>query len=258
MLQLIAQATTLPCLALTATANAVLALGVRVLLKTAFAAHTQLKQRGASIPARFWSKVKKTEECWEWQATTSRGYGKFEIAGKNFFAHRVAYYLHFGVDPDAQLVRHTCHNPNCVRPDHLLLGTMKDNMHDMIVAGRSLVGSKQPNSKLTEADVIAIRQIYRPGSSRILAATYGVSHTVLLKAVSGQTWRHIKRASKMGTRRPRGSEVNTAKLTEETVIAIREKYAAGGVTKQRLAELYGMCPTTISKIVRKKIWRHIL
>lgn len=76
--------------------------------------------QAARLPERFWSKVKKTDSCWEWVATkTPRGYGNFRVASKWKPAHRVAYELIVGPIPEGLQLDHLCCNPGCVNPAHL-------------------------------------------------------------------------------------------------------------------------------------------
>jgi hypothetical protein len=91
-----------------------------------------------SFEDRFWSKVRKTEGCWEWTAGTYRkGYGKFSVArSTNAQAHRVSWQMGSGPIPDGLFVCHHCDNPSCVRPDHLFLGTNRDNVRDCVQKGR--------------------------------------------------------------------------------------------------------------------------
>lgn len=88
--------------------------------------------------ARFWSKVRKGDGCWEWQAKRfDNGYGSFAVSrNKNQGAHRVAWELTNGPIPAGMSVLHHCDNRPCVRPDHLFLGTQLDNMRDMLAKGR--------------------------------------------------------------------------------------------------------------------------
>ena len=85
---------------------------------------------------RFWSKVKKTDSCWEWIGDKDKnGYGRFRLPMKSVRAHRHSWFLASGTEPSL-LICHKCDNPSCVRPDHLFEGTARDNTADMMAKGR--------------------------------------------------------------------------------------------------------------------------
>ena len=108
---------------------------------------------GGMSPDRFWGTVHKAtpDECWPWRGIIdSKGYGVFTAEQRKYGAHRIAYTLAKGPIPEGLLVRHTCDNPPCCNPAHLLVGTQKDNIADCIARGRFKGGSK-PAKKREDA-----------------------------------------------------------------------------------------------------------
>jgi len=145
---------------------------------------------------RFWTKVNKTDTCWEWTAFLDKGgYGTFKIDRKNQRAHRISYTLHKGDIPPGQVVMHMCDNPKCVNPAHLTLGTLADNNRDMKSKGRMVnpVGTKHGQSKLNNNQVQEIRSIYAQGNSSMqsLADKYGITLGTIHPLLTRKTWRHI-------------------------------------------------------------------
>jgi HNH endonuclease len=79
--------------------------------------------------------------CWLWLAAVApNGYGKICItanrAKQSIGAHRVSYETFNGAIPPNLLVLHRCDNRACINPDHLFVGTQKDNVDDMNKKGR--------------------------------------------------------------------------------------------------------------------------
>lgn len=83
-----------------------------------------------SNPARFWNYVDKSGECWEWQGTRDRGYGRCFVGRPKRYspAHRVAYELAVGPIPEGLTLDHLCRNPGCVNPAHLEPVTNRENI----------------------------------------------------------------------------------------------------------------------------------
>ena len=106
--------------------------------------------RYKTLEDRYWSKVDKKgpNECWPWNgAKHERGYGQFFVGSTIKEAHKkkgsmhpatwVSLYLADGIWDKNCVVMHSCDNPNCVNPAHLLRGSHKDNMKDRDNKGRN-------------------------------------------------------------------------------------------------------------------------
>lgn len=180
---------------------------------------------------RFWSKVDTSGDCWIWTATKNRrGYGQFYYEGRLQLAHRVAYKLTYGPVDDDIHVLHRCDNPSCIRPDHLFLGTQRDNVQDMIGKGRAYF-QLHPEYASSRGDDHYARQ--RP---ELLAR--GERHGM-----------HVHPESRLY-----GEKAPAVKLTLEQVRAIRRAYSQGNVTKLGLARQYNISRRAIQKIISGENW----
>lgn len=159
------------------------------------------------IAARFWSKVDKSGECWEWKGQiTARGYGHFVVChGHKVPAHRFSYELAHG--PLGELLAcHRCDNRKCVRPEHLFAGTQKDNIQDALSKGRMASGERsgahtKPESrrrgslsgmaKLTENEVAQIKRLRGTMSQQAIADKFGVTQVNISAILTGKTWAHV-------------------------------------------------------------------
>lgn len=133
--------------------------------------------------------------CWEWtRRITANGYGQAKVAQKSVVAHRLAYAFFEEPIPDGMIVCHKCDNRKCVNPHHLFLGTTQDNVDDKMRKGRFVpsIGEKSGVSKLTEADVIAIRADNRP--QHVIAKDYGIRQTNVSLIKQRKTWKHVQGA----------------------------------------------------------------
>lgn len=134
---------------------------------------------------RFWSKVEKTGECWEWTAAlNNKGYGVIGDGRKLVYAHRLSWEMHTGKKPTADIL-HSCDNPKCVRPAHLFAGSHAENMFDKQVKGRAA-------KKLTPE--LALEIFNAVGEHRDIGRRYGIAHSTVGHIKRGNIWRHVTQA----------------------------------------------------------------
>lgn len=147
----------------------------------------------------FWKHVdiRTPDECWIWRGVVTKGYGQFRVNVHRWSAHRLAYHFAHGEIPDGKLVCHSCDNPLCVNPAHLWIGTALDNNADRSHKGRTShnsinYGSKSGRAKLTESDVIRIRQMMSDGmTNKDIAARYPVDVSVISCIRHRKLWKHV-------------------------------------------------------------------
>lgn len=154
------------------------------------------------------ARVTKTEAgCWLVPAVHDDGYGHIvNDDGKTIGSHRASWIVHRGPIPPGMVVCHRCDVPNCVNPEHLFVGTQRDNMRDCYAKGRMTpptllpnppctMGAKNGNAKLSEAAVSQIRERRGTVSAAVLAREFGVSKQTVYFIWQGRTWRHLPRAA---------------------------------------------------------------
>jgi hypothetical protein len=176
--------------------------------------------------ARFWSFVRKGDGngCWEWTGCLgTRGYGRISISGKVYFAHRVSFVIHGGsFTAEHPECLHSCHNPLCVRPEHLHAGNHDMNMLEKVEAGRQsrLFGDMHPLRKNPQAAARGLRHGSKTHPHKVC----------------------------------RGERNGRSKLSKEQVEEIRQRYAAGGIFQYQLAAEYGVTQGLITKIICRRNW----
>lgn len=114
------------------------------------------------------------------------------MSGRKVLHHRLVYCTHNGVSLssiEGKVVRHTCDNPACINPEHLILGTQADNIADRQAKGRQAKGESHASNKLKEADVLAIRAAR--ANIKALATQYGVTPQTIGAILNRVTWKHI-------------------------------------------------------------------
>lgn len=132
--------------------------------------------------------------CWLWTGGTTRGgYGNFAINRKAHRVPRVMLHLAIGIDLYGPwIARHTCDNPPCCNPRHLVAGTQQQNVDDMWQRGRAAIGERMTTAKITEQDVRDIRARVAAGeSSRLVSDDYPVSYEQVRRIARRLTWAHV-------------------------------------------------------------------
>lgn len=129
----------------------------------------------------FWHQIIITaddKQCWLWTGNLDEdGYGRTWFNYKKQNAHRVAWMYPDYVIPDGMIVCHSCDNPACCNPRHLFIGTYQDNSSDMVSKGRQMKNDNHYKCKLSNEQVVEIRDKYARGIARQyeLAREYGVT-----------------------------------------------------------------------------------
>jgi hypothetical protein len=145
--------------------------------------------RRLPLKDRFWLLVRKSDSCWEWTGLRCvKGYGLCTVKCRRAFSHRVSWELAHGPIPEGLCVLHSCDNPACVRPDHLFLGTRKDNSDDKVAKGRQAKG-KRAHKKLSHEKAQLIREMRSKGMTyREIGQRFRVSTWSVWLAANGKTY----------------------------------------------------------------------
>lgn len=159
--------------------------------------------------------------CWIWTGFVKpNGYGTLTVNRKPAYAHRAAYAVFRGPIPDGMCVCHHCDVRSCINPDHLFLGTQKENLQDMDAKGRRVtalqIGAKNP--------------------------MHGRSHSDSAKLLMS----HAKKGIFKGEKHPK------ATVSESLVRAI--KSAKGGMTAKAVAEKFHVSWHVVRNIWSGKSW----
>jgi len=154
--------------------------------------------------ARFLAKVgKPTTGCTEWLGQrrddgfgTKLGYGRVRIDRVEYLTHRVAWAIANPGKPLPPVVRHTCDNPICVAPNHLVGGTQADNVQDTHARGRArkrgVRGEQRTTTGLTDTIVLDIRSRVASGQKPVqVGRLYGQSSKNVWVIIHRRTWTHI-------------------------------------------------------------------
>lgn len=155
---------------------------------------------------RFWAKVSPslTSECWIWTGTGQPRYGIVRVNGRAHLTHRVAWELVHGPIPPGLLVLHHCDVPPCVRPEHLYIGTYRENALDMWRRQRhrayrgglppgAAPGERNGHAKLRDADILEIRRLAAAGrmTQDAIGRQFGIGQGHVSLIVGRKLWPHL-------------------------------------------------------------------
>ena len=128
--------------------------------------------------------------CWLWKGYTNQKYGQIKWGQKNYYAHRLSYIIFNGPLYPDEIVRHTCDNPLCVNPKHLIKGDQAMNEEDKLIRGSS------PRRKLNSEAVKVIRWMLKyknySGLASKLAKLHNVPESTIHTIKNGTKWKHVK------------------------------------------------------------------
>jgi len=152
------------------------------------------KDRFTYIMERYEKLVIRSDGCWSWKnKLIANGYGTIQTGrNKMILAHRASWLIHNGEIPTGLLVLHKCDNPPCTNPDHLFLGTHKDNMQDCIRKGRrhARKGELHYRAKINMNIARQIKELIASGSSQsAIGRMFNISPSTVQNIADGKTWK---------------------------------------------------------------------
>lgn len=154
--------------------------------------------RNKTIIRRFWSHVdvRGKNDCWEVKNRKPGNYTSFTIGYASIHFHRFALMIALGRSlRTSEWSLHSCDNKLCCNPNHLFLGTAKDNSEDMLSKGRHKAqrGEEHHGAKLTEKKVLLVRKLWLSGlwNKIELAQEFEVSESAIRFVLLGKRWSHV-------------------------------------------------------------------
>ena len=165
-------------------------------------------KKGVTFWDRVYAHIQKNGSCLEFHgARDDCGYGRINRGGKLVRLHRAVWERDHGPIPDGMVIMHTCDNPPCINPLHLVMGTQTANIKDMWTKDRGArhfgnrhtfgkhinVGETHGLSKFTNADVVAIKKRLKDGEKVVeIAKDFKVSRAAIYHIRRGDRWKHIE------------------------------------------------------------------
>ena len=143
---------------------------------------------------KVFSRTKKEGDCIVFTGT--RTHDNYPVMGVNYKTvklTRLVWTLLNGPIPKGGVICHSCDNPPCINPEHLWLGTTKQNFADMKSKGRSARGEKNWKAKIDEAGVLRLRSDYKTGAFTYaeLGEKYGMTAQGAFRIVKRKNWDRV-------------------------------------------------------------------
>jgi len=143
----------------------------------------------------FYEKIKVDKNgCWLWLGANNQKYGIIRIRKTNMGAHRFSYEYIKKESIGDKFVCHKCDNPICVNPDHLFLGTHKDNMKDAVAKKRMAFGEKVHGNRLKEKEIREIQRLIKIGLSQSqIAKIFDIEQTNISHINLNRNWKNSEK-----------------------------------------------------------------
>lgn len=159
-----------------------------------------------------WSRSVSNKKCREWTGPLDNtGYARFQYKKIRYLIHRASYEITHGPIPKGAYILHKCHNRKCIYAEHLYAGSHKENMIDMVKAGRSCSGNDtwmrkypervkrgqdNPMSKITENQAIMVIELYKiMRSCNQISIITKIHRKCISDIINGKSWRHLNEDS---------------------------------------------------------------
>ncbi len=195
----------------------------------------------------------KSSGCWEWWwGLTSAGYGRFWDGQRQIGSHVWSYEYHNKVIvPKGMEVMHSCDNPACVNPNHLSLGTTKDNAQDRVKKGRGARGQRNGSAVVTDKEAERIIRLLNARMKREhICTTIGCSKYTVGKIAQGVSYKHLPRGEQIRRRRRQSGLSN-----KQARYVIR--LLNSGMKRKEVKELVGCSEYIVGCIARNETFKHL-
>lgn len=190
-------------------------------------------------------KINPLTDCWDWCGNiASNGYGRIIYQYKQYSTHRLSWEIHNGKIPEGMFVCHHCDNKKCVNPNHLFIGTCKDNVQDYITKFDHI-----GNKKLSQHEVLEIIRLRKEGKSeRRLSKIFKISRSSIRNILHGKSWKKISKLDNQNNLKSNDYINENIKLSKADVLKIVE-LAKDGMKYRLIAEMFNVKTHTIKSIL---------